>query len=505
MAEEAMAEIPDGATIAVGGFVGAGHPELLTATLEKRFLETGKPENLTLVYAAGQGDGEDRGLNHLAHAGLLKRVIGGHWNLAPKLGKLALANEIEAWNFPQGVVSVLFREIAAKRPGLVTKIGLDTFIDPTQEGGRLNDCSLEDLIERIDLDGETWLRYKPFPIHVGLIRGTSSDRQGNITMEKEGLIGEVLPIAQAARNHGGIVIAQVGKIVDHISDPKAVQVPGILVDHIVVAGPGERSQDQTFSENFNSAFVERAFDEAAKISPEALPFSERKIIGRRALNEVPKGAVVNLGIGLPETVASVAAETNRLDDFTLTVESGPTGGIPASGLSFGCAWQPEAIIDQPSQFDFYDGGGLDVAILGAIEIDATGSVNISRFGNRFVGVGGFVNITQSAKRIVFCCPFRSGGLHVSFEKEQLRIHREGKHQKFVDRVSQIAFSGPAALDRNQEVIYVTERAVLRLTDQGLSLVEIAPGVNLRADILDQMTFAPVISTPPQSMARDCFS
>ena len=484
-AAEAVAAIPDGVTVAVGGFVGAGHPEVLTAALEQRFLHAGTPRNLTLLYAAGQGDRAERGLNHLAHAGMLKRVVGGHWNLAPKLGGLALANEIEAYNLPQGVVCVLLREIAAKRPGIFTKVGMNTFIDPVNGGGRMNAKTTEPLVERVTLDGETWLRYRSFPIHVGLIRATSADRQGNLSMEREGIIGEVLPIAQAARNHGGMVIAQVERIVDRIGDPKSVRVPGALVDFIVVAEPEQHAQ--TFAESFNEAYVTCASGHGTL---PAMPFSERKIIGRRALMEVRKGDMVNLGIGLPESVASVAAETGRFDEFTLTVESGPIGGVPASGLSFGCSHHPEAVVDQPSQFDFYDGGGIDIAVLGAVEVDAEGSVNVSQFAGRFAGVGGFVNIAQSARRLVFCCTFRAGDFEITVNDSQLRIVREGPHAKFVKRVQQVCFHGPSALANDQQVLYVTERAVFELTAQGLALREIAPGVDLQSDILAQMEFAP---------------
>lgn len=486
-AEEAIAAIPRGATMAVGGFVGAGHPELLTATLEQHFLRTGSPRDLTLIYAAGQGDRGERGLNHLAHVGLLKRVIGGHWNLAPKLGKLAMENRIEAYNLPQGVLCALFREIAAKRSGVITKVGLRTFIDPSNGGGRLNALTTEQLVERLQLDGEDWLRYRAFPIHVALIRATTADARGNLSVEREGLIGDILPMAQAARNHGGIVIAQVERLVERIADPKSVRVPGALVDYVVVSDPGHHAQ--TFGEAFNEAYVTSA-GTAPSLPP--MPFSERKIIGRRALMEIRKGELVNLGIGLPESVAAAASETGRLDDFTLTLEGGPIGGMPAFGLSFGCSHFPEAVVDQPSQFDFYDGGGIDISILGAAEVDAEGSVNVSTLGGRLAGVGGFINIAQSARRLVFCCTLRAGGLEVTIADGNLRILREGSHAKFVRRVPQVCFHGPSALARGQQVLYVTERAVFALTTRGLELTELAPGVDLQRQVLDQMEFAPVL-------------
>lgn len=494
-AEQAIATIPDGAMIGVGGFVGAAHPEMLSHALEQRFLQTGAPRDLTLYYCAGQGDKAERGLNHLAHAGMIKRVIGGHWNLAPKLGRLALANEIEAYNLPQGVLSVQLREIAAKRPGIITKIGLNTFMDPRNGGGRLNARTTEPLVELLELDGETWLRYKPVPITVALIRATYADARGNLSMECEGVIADVLPMAQAAKNHGGIVIAQVESVVERIIDPKSVRVPGILVDYIVTSGGV--MHDQTFGEVFDEAFVVSA-DELAGIGPMA--FSERKIIGARALREIRDGEIVNLGIGLPEAVAAVAAENERLKDITLTVEAGPIGGVPASGQSFGCSYYPEAVIDQPAQFDFYDGGGIDVSVLGAGEIDGEGSVNVASFAGRFAGVGGFTNISQSAKRVIFCCTFTAGGLEIDVSGGQMRIVTEGRHAKFVKSIDHVCFHGPSAIASGQQVLYVTERAVFELTREGLRLLELTPGIDLQTQVLDLMAVKPQIAfelkTPP---------
>lgn len=495
---EAIALIPNGATVACSGFVGAAHPELLTATLEEYFLQHESPRDLTLVYAAGQGDGKTRGLNHLADPGLIKRVIGGHWNLAPKMGKLALENEIEAYNFPQGIISVLFREIAAGRPGVLTRVGMGTFVDPKNGGGKLNARTTEELVSRVQLGGEEWLWYRSFPIHVALLRSTRADTRGNLNFDDEAIIGEVLPIAQAAHNCGGIVIAQVKEITDEMLPPKAVRVPGILVDFLVVSD--EAHHQQTFAESFNPSYV-CARDESTPLP--TMPFSERKIIGHRALMEVRDGDLVNLGIGLPEAVACVASETGRLDDFTLMVEAGPVGGVPASGLSFGCSAFPEAILDQPAQFDFIDGGGVDLAVLGAVEIDEQGSVNVSKFSGRLAGVGGFVNISQNAKRIVFCCTFRAGNLEVAVEEGVLRIVQEGKHCKFVKELEQVSFHGPTAIERGQEVLYVTERAVFRLTRDGLELIEIAPGIDLQMQVLDLMQWKPKIRTPAQ-MASSCF-
>lgn len=443
-AAEAVQQIKDGSMLATSGFVGGLLAEAVLKEIQASFKANGTPKDLSIVYAAGQGDSGERGLNHLGEEGLMKRIIGGHFNLSPRLGELINNNKVEAYNLPQGTISQWFRDIAGRRPGTITKVGLRTFVDPRVEGGKINDVTKDDIVEVIELGGEEWLWYHPHKIDVAIIRGTTADEDGNVTMDGEIGTGEALAIAEAAKACGGIVIVQVKDVAaKNTLDPRDVKIPGVIVDYVVCA------------------------------------------------MELIPDAVVNLGIGMPEGVSVVAAEEG-IDSMVLTTEAGTIGGVPAGGLSFGAATNASVILDQPYQFDFYDGGGVDLAILGLAESDVNGNINVSKFNGRVAGCGGFINITQNSKKVIFCGTFTAGGLKEEVKDGKLVITNEGRNKKFLNQVEQVTFSGAYANAVGQPVLYVTERAVFKLTPEGLELIEVAPGIDIEKDVLAYMDFKPIV-------------
>jgi len=489
-AAQAADLIKDGDTVGLSGFGMACVNEETLASVEQRFLNTGAPRNLTVVHASAVGDRRTKGISHWGHEGLIKRWIGGIAIASPALAKLIQDDKCEAYNLPQGVITQLYREIAAKRPGILTKIGTGTFVDPRVEGARMSPCSVEDIVQVVELAGEEWLFYPSFPINVGLIRGTVADEHGNLTLQKEGLHMEVLPIAQAAHNCGGIVIAQVESLAQAGSlDPNDVKVPGVLVDYIVVSEPANHFQ--TENTHYNPSYSGQVRVPISGVVP--IPLNARKVIARRCAMELVPHTILNLGVGIPADVGSVVAEEGISDDVVMTTEAGAIGGVPAGLKDFGHAYNPEALVDMHAQFDFYDGGGLDLCVLGLAQTDSQGNVNVSKFGGRVAGAGGFINISQSAKKLIFAGTFTAGGLDVEVAGGELHIRTEGRTRKFLDHVEQITFSGQYATGTRQTVLYVTERAVFELLDGEMTLIEIAPGVDLQTDVLDRMDFAPRVS------------
>ena len=459
-ADQAIAMITDGAGVLFGGFVACVVPEELESALGKRFVETNSPQDLTVIYAAGQGDGKDRALNQIAHEGLVKKVIGGHWGLVPKLQKLAIENKIEAYNLPQGIISHLCRDISAGKPGTISKVGLRTFVDPRLEGGKINDVTTEDIVDLIELDDEEYLFYKKFPVDFALLRGTTADEDGNITMEDEALTICNQVAAAACHNSGGKVIVQVKQIVKRGElNPQLVKIPGIYVD-VVVINSDQNLHMQTYDHYFDQRKVTQQSESQKPESKSPIQaLDAKRIIARRAALELKKNAIVNFGIGAPEYVAEVARDEGFEEFYTATVEAGAIGGTPAGGLSFGTAIHPQAIVSQDYQFDFYDGGGLDQAFLGLAQADQFGNINVSKFGSRIAGCGGFINISQSAKEVIFCGTFTAQGLVVEVDNGKLKIVNEGQQKKFIDHVEQITYSGKYAWEKDQRVLYVTERAV----------------------------------------------
>jgi propionate CoA-transferase len=491
-AQDAIAIVQDEDVLASSGYGGHGTADQLLLALEQRFLDNGSPRNLTLVFAGGQGDGKGKGLNRLGHEGLLKRVIGGHYGLIPTIEKLAVENKIEAYNIPEGVITHLYRDIASGKPGTLSRVGLGTFVDPREEGGKVNEVTRQDIVQLVELGGMQSLFYEAFPINVAFIRGTTADPDGNITMEKESLLLENLSMAIAAKNSGGYVICQVERVAQEGSlDSRQVRIPGVMVDCVVVAEPEHHMQ--SYGTQYNPAYSGEVRIPLQTL--DTLELDERKVIARRAALELAPNSIINLGIGLPDCVGTVAGEERLQDLITLTVDPGIIGGVPMGGLDFGAAVNCQAVIDHGSQFDFIDGGGLDAAYLGMAEADRYGNVNASRFGRRLTGCGGFINISQNSQKVIFLSTFSSSGLKVQISDGKIRVLEEGKIPKFVDRVGQITFSGRYAAESDQEVLYITERCVFKLTDAGLELIEIAPGIDLERDILAKMPFTPLIREP----------
>jgi propionate CoA-transferase len=427
-------------------------------------------------------------------------VISAGFNNCPKIAALALADELEAYTLPQGTLSQLMRDMAAGRPGLLTTTGLHTFVDPRHGGGRQSPRSEQALVELLIVGGREYLLYKALPVDVAVIRATTADERGNLTMEREAFFGENFSIATAAKGQGGIVVAQVERVAAAGTLPgKLVKVPGVVVDYVVVV-PEQR---QTYGTPYSPAYAGevRAPDSAFP----RLPLDLRKVIARRAAMELFPGAVVNLGFGVSNGIANVAAEEGLWREVTLTVEQGIIGGVPAGGMDAGAGVNYDMMADQPYQFDFYDGGGLDLAFLSFAEVDREGNVNVSRYGRSINGPGGFINISQGARKVVFSGTLTTGGLDVAPDGEGgLRLRQEGRTRKWVAQVQQLTFSGRFARERGQEVIYVTERAVFRLAATGIELLEVAPGVDLRRDVLERIGFELKLAEPVKPMDSRLF-
>jgi propionate CoA-transferase len=494
-ADDAARSIKDGDTVAIcaaGG--GLLEPEAICAAIERRFVETGHPRDLTIVNALGFGHaGKKLGINHFAHEGMLKRVIMGLWSWSPKMQQMAADGALEAYCLPGGAIMQLLREIGAGRPGLITHVGLDTFVDPRRGGGKCNSAATEDLVELMEIDGREVLRYKPFAIDVGIVRGTFADPRGNLSTIQEPADLDVSAVATAAHASGGRVFAQVRETVPaHSLPPRDIRVPGILIDGVVIDPNQKQTHRAVYEPELSGQTRSATPKDLANAAPQA---GIRQVIARRAAEELVPGAVINFGFGIPGGIAGMLLEAGTLDDYWLTVEQGSHNGVVIDGELFGAAVNPETIVSSVKQFDFYSGGGIEVTCLGMGEVDSHGNVNVSHLGGKLVGTGGFIDISQNAKKIVFCGTFEAKGLKAEPADGKLLIHAPGEVRKFVSDVAQITFSAKRAGQTGQEVLYITERAVFRLTEAGLELTEVAPGVDIQTDILARMDFSPIVKSP----------
>lgn len=492
--QQAVSEIRDGMTLCCVGMTLVGAAETILKELERSFQETGSPCDLTYVHSAGQSD-RKLGNNHLAHPGLVRRVIGSHWGLAPRWMELIDSEQVEAYCLPQGQIAHLYRAMAAGKSGEISKIGIGTFVDPRVEGGKLNERTkkLPDISSIVELNGEEYIYYHEIPLDVVIIRGTLCDEMGNLTTDEEAMKLELLPAVLAAKRYGGKVIAQVKHMVETGTiHPKRVDVPGNFIDAIVVCSNPEADHRQTSSWAFDPAFCGDIRTPMSTVEP--LPGGIRKFIGRRGAMEMAPGCVINLGTGIPnDVIGGIVAEEDLGEEVLVTVESGIYGGVQAGGIDFGIGKNLYAMISHDSQMDYYNGAGVDITYMGAGEMDAFGNVNATKMGPRCTGAGGFIDITANAKHVVFLSTFTASGLEAEFSEDGVRIVREGRIKKLVRQVMQISYHGKTALERGQKMHFVTERAVFELRPEGPVLVEIAKGIDLKRDILDQMEFVPKIA------------
>ena len=496
--ERAASLIPDGAVVTVSSSSGLHCPDAMLRAIGERFASTGSPKGITSINPIAAGDmyGID-GIDHLARPGLLRRVIAGSYPSgpssmsSPKIWQMINDDEVEAYNLPSGILYHLHLDIAAKRPGVLTKVGLDTFVDPRRHGGRMNARTTEDLVQVVQFDGEEWLYVRAFPIDVAIVRGTSADEEGNLSMEHEGAYLGALDQALAARNSGGIVIAQAKRVVATGSIPtQQVRVPGNLVDVVVV----DPEQMQTTETRYDPAISGEIRVPESGFEP--VPWGADKVIARRAAMALRAGEAVNLGFGISALVPRVLLEEGHGDDVTWVIEQGAVGGVPLLGFAFGCAANAAAFMPSPRQFTYFQGGGFDRTCLSFMQVGADGSVNVSKLALKphvSAGAGGFVDITANARRIVFAGYLTAGGLQLDLSEGKLTVVAEGRNKKFVPDVEHVTFSGPKAVERGAEVIYVTERAVFRLTPGGLEVMEVAPGIDLEREVLGQLAIPVTVS------------
>lgn len=498
-AEEAALMVETGQTIIVSGNGETLMPDRLLSALETRFLATGAPRDLTLVYNVIPGTPRSgTGVDRLAHPGMVKRIYAGSYYTLEvrKLSDLVRDNLVEAYLVPFGALYNMVRCAAAGQPGVLTPVGVGTFADPRVEGNKLTPRTTEDIAHVMEIEGEEYLYYRAPQIDVAIIRATTADEDGNLSIEQEPNSIGLLHQAMAAKNGGGRVIAQVQQVAKRGSiHPKSVTVPGIFVDAVVLA------PNQMDAQPYNPAWTGDIRVPVDSLQP--MPLDCTKVIARRAVMELKPGALVNFGFGIGAAVPQIAAEEGIADRVVFNVEHGPVGGIPNSKYAFGAGVNMMAIMDAQNIFEFYDAGRLDMTCLGMAEVDADGSVNVSYVNGKY-NLGGFMDIVHATKEIVFCGTFTAGGLAVRIEDGKTKIVEEGRHIKFVDRLKQVSFNAKAALHKGQKVFYVTERAVFNLTDRGLTLTEIAPGIEPEKDVLDKMEFRPAISEPLKPMKENIF-